>query len=211
VKRGRRGDRPAVKAAKAGQFRQADRRKRSKAPVMSADERAAMLAGLGDGDVPAFLLDEKVDFRMELDVWKDQAPHLKRMNALQKPDRYTFAIYCVHMADWIRATLDIRKNGATYKARSTITKDVLHKLNPMVRVRNDAERAILDLATRFGLDPLSRFKLVGIQAGLVGQGMLPGLLEGDGAQKRVDEPQQEDGERPTGMLTRSAAPPPRAN
>jgi hypothetical protein len=105
---------------------------------MSADERAAMLAGLGDGDVPAFLLDEKVDFRMELDVWKDQAPHLKRMNALQKPDRYTFAIYCVHMADWIRATLDIRKNGATYKARSTITKDVLHKLNPMVRVRNDA-------------------------------------------------------------------------
>jgi P27 family predicted phage terminase small subunit len=151
---------------------------------MSADERAAMLAGLGDGDVPAFLLDEKVDFRMELDVWKDQAPHLKRMNALQKPDRYTFAIYCVHMADWIRATLDIRKNGATYKARSTITKDVLHKLNPMVRVRNDAERAILDLATRFGLDPLSRFKLVGIQAGLVGQGMLPGLLEGDGAQKR---------------------------
>jgi P27 family predicted phage terminase small subunit len=178
---------------------------------MSADERAALLAGLGEGEVPAFLLDDQFDFRMELEVWKDQAPHLKRMNALQKPDRYTLAIYCVHMADWIRATLDIKENGATYKARSTITKDVLHKLNPMVRVRNDAERAILDLATRFGLDPLSRFKLVGIQAGLAGQGFLPGMFEGDGAQKPAAEPQKEEGEPPTGMLARSAAPPPRPN
>lgn len=180
---------------------------------MSAEERAQLLANLGEGEVPAFMLSEEVDFRLELEIWKDQAPHLRRLNALAKLDRYTLAIYCVHMADWIRATLDIRKNGATYKARSTITKDVLHKLNPMVRVRADAEKAILDLASRFGFDPMSRFKLVGVQSGLAGQGFLPGMFDADGQPKpaAAAETEQEDSGAPTGMLARSATPLPRPN
>jgi P27 family predicted phage terminase small subunit len=179
---------------------------------MSPEERAQLLASLGEGEVPAFLLSDDADFRLELEVWKDQAPSLRRLNALAKIDRYSLAMYCVHMADWIRAVLDIRKNGATYKARNTINKDVLHKLNPMVRVRDMAEKHILELAARFGLDPISRFKLVGIQAGLAGQGFLPGVFDGDGAQKPPPaETEQEDSSAPTGLLARSATPPPRPN
>jgi P27 family predicted phage terminase small subunit len=208
MKRGRRRDAPAVKKAKAGHFRKPEKRDRSKATKLSADERAQMLAGLQEGEVPAFLLNG-ADFRLEIQIWKDLAPDLKRINALAKLDRFGFAMYCVHMADWVTATLHIKKNGATYKSRNTINKDVLHKLSPMVRVREIAERHILELGARFGLDPTNRFKLVAAQAGLAGQGMLPFGDSGAGKPPSpATAPEAERPEVPTAFLSRNSSEPP---
>lgn len=172
---------------------------------MSADERAQLLSGLGEGEVPSFLLDEKGDFRKEVEIWKELSTDLRRINALARLDRFGFAMYCVHMADWIRATLHIKEHGATYKARNTINKDVLHKINPMVRVREIAERHILELGARFGLDPMNRFRLIGVQSGLAGQGFLPGLTPPDDKPKPQVDKQEESGAA-TGALARAATP-----
>lgn len=177
---------------------------------MTADERAQLLAGLGEGEVPAFLLTEETDFRLELEIWKELSTDLRRINALARLDRFGFAMYCVHMADWIRATLHIKEHGATYKARNTVNKDVLQKLSPMVRVREIAERHILELGARFGLDPANRFKLVGIQAGLAGQGFLP--FGGEPGQKKPDSEEESEAapQAATGFLANNAATPPQS-
>lgn len=209
---GRRPQPKAVKEAKDGRFHAPDKRtRRKKKPSIPAQERAQLLATLPDGEVPSFLVNDG-DFGMELRIWKDLAGDLKRINALQRLDRFSLAMYCVHMADWIRATIDIREHGATYKAKSTITKDWLHKLNPMVKVREIAEKHILDLAARFGLDPTSRFSLIKTQAGLA-QGMLP---FGDNPPAAAEEgaavpaPAQES-EDVTGIMGRKGALPPTAH
>jgi P27 family predicted phage terminase small subunit len=209
VKRGRKGDSPKVKAAKAGHFRKPERRTRVKPGTLSAAERAQMLSGLPDGEVPAFLT-AGGDFRLELQIWKDLSVDLKRINALARLDRFGFAMYCVHMADWITATLHIKKNGATYEARNTLNHDVLQKLSPMVKVREIAERHILELGARFGLDPTNRFKLVAAQAGLAGQGMLP---FGDAQEKptATGSVVNDEKENPTGFLGRKSTAPPRAH
>jgi P27 family predicted phage terminase small subunit len=209
VKRGRKSDRPAVKKAKAGHFRKPESRARrpKKLPTLSVEERAQMLAGLPDGEVPEFFT-EGGDFRQEVKIWKDLSADLHRINALQRLDRYGFAMYCVHMADWIKATLEIKIHGPTYKARNTINGDVLHKLSPWVKVRETAEKHILALAGSFGLDPMSRFKMLGVQAGLAGQGFLPFDREPAKAETAASEGEGED-IAPTGILARSASPPPR--
>lgn len=200
-----------MKRAKTGHFRNPEKpmgRKREKAQKLTAEARAQLLAGLPEGEVPAFLT-ETTGFDMELQIWRDLSPDLRRINSLARLDRFGFAMYCVHMADWIRATLDIKAKGETYKARSTITKDWLLKMNPMVKVREIAEKHLLELGARFGLDPTSRFKLVGLQAGLAGQGFLP---FGDGADKPApDAPQEEPAARPTGFLADNSSTPPRPN
>lgn len=168
---------------------------------MSAEERAQLLASLPAGELPGFMIDEA--FKLELEIWKELSTDLRRINALARLDRYAFAMYCVHMADWISATLDIKKNGATYKARNTINKDVLHKLSPMVRVREIAEKHILEIGARFGLDPMNRFKLIAAEALGGGQGNLPFCEPAPEAGKDVSAP--------TAFLVNNASPVPRAH
>lgn len=168
---------------------------------MSAEDRAALLASLPDGELPGFMVDDA--FKLELEIWKELSSDLRKINALARLDRYAFAMYCVHMADWITATLDIKKRGATYKARNTINKDVLHKMNPMVRVREIAERHILEIGARFGLDPMNRFKLIAAEALGGGQGNLP---FGDPV-----PPADQDKAQATGFLANNASPVPRPN
>lgn len=200
MKRGRKGDSPETKTAKDGHFRKPERRARSKfKSALSAEERAQVLASLKEGEVPSFMMDQRFD--MELKIWTELAPDLRRINALANLDRFGFAMYCVHMADWVAATLDIKKNGPTYKSRNTITKDVLHKLNPMVRVRDIAEKHILDIGGRFGLDPFNRFKLIAAEA--FGGGQLPLPFGGQAAEPDPEQPSA----APTGFLKNNASTP----
>lgn len=143
-------------------------------------------------------------FDEALQIWKDLSPGLKRLNALSHPDRYAFAMYCVHVANWIEAEREIRKHGATYIARNSVNGDELQKLSPWVRVREISERHILEIGSRFGLDPYNRFKLLKEEA-LVPQGFLPGM--GNEAPP-ASQPEQEDSGAATGALARAASPPP---
>jgi P27 family predicted phage terminase small subunit len=204
--RGRKGDSPEVKTKKAGRFRKPDARQRRKKPAMSVEQRAEMIAALTDGQIlnpPSFMLEGR-DFDLALQVWKELAPDLDRLNALARPDRYTFAMYCVHMGDWIDAVRELNANGPTYIARNTVNGDELQKLSPWVKVRELAEKNILKIGERFGLDPSNRFKMIRDEALIAGQ---RNLFE------RVGAPPAPDNEMgsPTGFLARTATPPPRPN
>lgn len=189
---------------RAGKFRKPDARKR-KPSIMSAEERAGLIAQLTDGQIvnpPGFMLEGR-DFDMALTVWRELAPDLDRINALARPDRYSFAMYCVHMADWIEAVLEINKSGPTYIARNTVNGDELHKLSPWVKVREIAARHVLDIGARFGLDPANRFKLIRDEALIAAQG---NLFENRTVPSAIVEEDATTGD-PTGFLKRSASPP----
>lgn len=211
---GRRGDSKTAKKAKAGHFRTPDTRDRRKSAKskrpgqlkLSNEARAELLASLPAGEIPDFMAKAKDGaFDEALHVWKDLSPGLKRLNALSHPDRYAFAMYCVHVANWIEAEREIRKNGATYIARNSVNGDELQKLSPWVRVREISERHILEIGARFGLDPYNRFKLLKEEA-LVPQGFLPGL--GDDNKPPAAATEQEESGAATGALSRASTPPP---
>lgn len=165
--RGRKPDAPALQAAKGNPGR---RRKTKETP---ADRAAALLAAPPTSSdplaPPAFLADTKL--RPALAIWCELVPELRRLNLLAPLDRHTFAMYCVHLADWIAATKDISNNGHSYTAQNVTGTGELNRLNPAVRARELAERHILDIGSRFGLDPASRYKLLRDQGAVPSGGL----------------------------------------
>jgi P27 family predicted phage terminase small subunit len=200
--RGRKGASPKIKAAKASSFRAADKPKRKKVRFRSAEERAALLASLGAGDTlaPPEFMAESVEFDGALSVWRELAPDLQRIAALTNLDRYTLAIYCVHMADWIEATRDIKQNGTAHTVK-TVSGDRMERLRPAVKIRELAERHIMEIGERFGLNPSARYKMLRDEAIVAGQGNLFGP-------RAPDDPAAPPVDKPTGMMARAASPAP---
>lgn len=174
--RGRKPDRPGLQEKK-GNPRQ---RRRSRGPgKVSAETEASKLSAVApasDGSPvadagapkikparlhPKFL--EEPRLKEAFAIWMELEPDLKRLHLLQPLDRHTFAMYCVHMADWIIATRDIQKRGH-WKNVKNVNGEPMPRLNPMVKVREIAERHILDIGARFGLDPSNRYRLLRDQA-----------------------------------------------
>lgn len=190
--RGRKPDAPGLQAAK-GNPRQRKARKQR-----TAEERAAVLAAAtvqGDSFGPPEFMGESSAFDAAIAVWKELSPELKRIGLLERLDRYSFAMYCVHMADWIGATRDIADHGAHYRAKN-VNGDTIERMRPSVKVREIAERHIIDHGERFGLNPQTRFKLLRDQS-LIPQG---GLFDTNQPPAKA-EPESID-ESPVGIMAR---------
>lgn len=160
--RGRKPDPTGLQAAKG----HPGKRTRKKARPPTAEETAAQVAiaeaaAEALAEHPKFMSDPRV--KEALTIWRELEGDLKRLHLLDRLDRHTFAMYCVHMADWITATRDIQKRGH-WKNVKNVNGDHLPRLNPMVKVREIAERHILEIGARFGLDPANRYKLLRDQA-----------------------------------------------
>lgn len=172
--RGRKKDLPARRAAKEKAKGYPGKRSNKRSRV-SAEESAGALATAAPVSTgspvaavkrvvalhPKFLSEPRL--KEALAIWTELEPDLKRLNLLQPLDRHTFAMYCVHMADWIIATRDIQKRGH-WKNVKNVNGEPMPRLNPMVKVREIAERHILDIGARYGLDPANRYKLLRDQA-----------------------------------------------
>lgn len=191
----RRPDPPGLQAAKGNPGRRKPAKTRAGALASTPGATADALS-------PPEFMDGAEDFAGALAVWRELAPELKRNNLLERPDRYTFAMYCVHMADWIDLTKKIATEGTHYEAEG-VTGQKLWRLNPAVKAREIAERHILEIGPRFGLNPADRYKLLKDQSaakfGLfdrVPDGKDDGAKEGDGV------------DNPVGLLGRAAASPP---
>lgn len=140
--------------------------RRKGAKKAAAEERAAALAsappsGTDKLSPPAFM--EGAKFETERAVWNELVTELRKMNLLHRLDRYTLAMLCTHIADWIGATNDIKDNGTHYEAENVNGKPLM-RLNPAVKVREIAEKHILDIGGQFGMNPFQRYKLLRDQA-----------------------------------------------
>lgn len=131
------------------------------------------------------------DFAGALDAWRRIAPQLARVNVLTPSDADAFARYCVHLADWVRLTKVIRKEGETQSV-TTVSGDLMVRLRPEFKARELAERRVLELEDRFGLSPRYRLDLYRDMNALnVPVGDLfsrPGEPEPDQAAEQTDGP-----------------------
>lgn len=221
--RGRKPDTAAMQDAKGNPGK---RQRARKAKPASADQRAAQLAS-APADLnatagklaapishPKFLAEPKM--KEALAIWKELAPELVRLHLLDRLDRYSFALYCVHLADWIVATRDIQQRKQWMNVKN-VNGDMMPRLNPSVKVRELAERHILEIGARFGLDPANRYRLMRDQAAAPlpqgNAGDQPGLpLEGEPGAGNRDASSIDDGAppNPLGLMNDIASRPPGA-
>lgn len=208
--RGRRGDPPQVEAAKGYPGRR-------KTKVDKAIERQRHLAELlaaapGDGDgvlTPPRFLDQR--FAAALAVWRDYVPRLAKIHLFEALDRYSFALFCVAVGEWLEANEDIAATGYSMKVR-TVSGDYMPRENPSVSRREAASKIVFEMSKRFGLTPLDRANLYRSHAELPGRG---GLFAGGGARPDADGPPASEPAAPAaerdeaiGMLGRFDSPPP---
>ena len=119
----------------------------------------------GTGKARRFLPPDWLENPIAKRIWSDLADELVRLNFLRATDRTSFARYCEHCAKWISASAVIAKEGDHYDA-TTVTGETLKRLHPMVKVREIAEKHLVELEDRFGLTPLARQKMLRDQSAL---------------------------------------------
>lgn len=205
--RGRKPDSAARQAAKGNPSTKGSRPRASKKDKRTAEQRAAVLASVQQ-DHPKFLADHRL--KAALDIWRELEPDLRRLHLLDRLDRHTFAMYCVHMADWITATRDIQNRGH-WKNVKNVNGEPMPRLNPMVKVREIAERHILEISSRFGLDPANRYKLLRDQAAAPKAQDLFSSVPGQpaaGASPPASGPEPDELPSPIGLMDDLASRPP---
>lgn len=205
--RGRRGDPPEVQAAKGHPGR---RKTKVEKQIEKAKHMAELLASApsasADGLAPPVFLDER--FAPALYVWRDFAPRLHKLNLLDHLHRYTFAMFCVAVGDWIAAREDLAAKGDWFMVR-TVSGDVMPRPNPSRDIADRSLKTALELSKRFGLTPYDQANLFKEHAasplgGLFGDRAQPGAGE-RGGEAQAAAPQADD---VVGMLSRMDAPPP---
>ncbi len=86
--------------------------------------------------------------------WERIAPELARLAILTALDRAALAAYCSCWGRWVEAERHVREHGMTVRAPRGI------KINPSVRIANNALQFLLKFAAEFGLTPSSRSRIV---------------------------------------------------
>lgn len=137
-----------------------------------------------------------------LGVWHRITPELRRLNILSTSDADVFGRYCQHFAEWIEAADTIKREGSTVLVKMTNSDERMPRLHPAVRVRDLAEKHLIDIEDRFGGSPLARYRLIAQQAAH------PGAW-GDLFAQKPDSPAEptaaaaSSGTSPIGMLQRA--------
>jgi len=129
-------------------------RRKSKAATVATPKRAVKPV---DATLPAML--KAREFSAARGVWERIAPELIRSNIMAPTDFEAFARYCVHVADWIDLSKTIQKEGRTQVVKTTAGDDMV-RLHPAVKARELAEKRMIDLEDRFGLNPRYRMAIM---------------------------------------------------
>lgn len=133
---------------------------------------AKLLASAADPSdlqaLPVFINDKRLAPAIE--VWKEYAPRLDKLQLLTTLDRHLFAMFCIYVAEFALANRDILDKGYSVMvttvagSKSKAKGSQMPRLNPSVDRRDHAAKMMLDLAGKFGFTPLDRAKLIGLHA-----------------------------------------------
>ena len=96
----------------------------------------------------------------EVGVWNRVVPELRRLNMLAPSDADVFARYCRHFATWLDACATLDREGHTALVKMTNSEERMPRLHPAVKVRELAEKHLVEIEDRFGGSPLARFRLI---------------------------------------------------
>ena len=156
----RRPDTAALQAAKGNPNRR-------KSATTKREERALALAALlvqsigidQANDPPVLIAHDPVAVAM----WRELAPVLVKTHRLQPQHRPIFTTFCTYYAQYILANDELRGKGWTQNVR-TVAGGIMNRINPMVRIRDDAHKKCLELSKLFGLTPADEYSLFKGQA-----------------------------------------------
>lgn len=140
---------------------------RRKAPTPTATPKRS--AKVEDASVPYVLKGR--EFADARKVWDRIAPDLVRSNIMAPTDFEAFGRYCVHVADWAELSKTIKKEGRTQEVK-TVGGDVMVRMHPAVKARELAEKRMVELEDRFGLNPRYRMAIMRDMSALPGLGSL---------------------------------------
>ncbi len=98
-------------------------------------------------------------------IWDLLAPDLSSLRFLRDTDKFAFARYCEHVAQWWLLTKDIEENG--FSAVTESNHVTMERLRPAFLVRERLEKNLISLEDRFGLNPAARQQILQRLAGLV--------------------------------------------
>ena len=118
---------------------------RKRAPTIADVEMSPLLKGAA--------------YRQARTIWARIAPDLSRNNMLAPSDVDALARYCIHLEEWSTHTATLRKEGSTQEVKTT-SGDVMIRLHPAAKLREIAEKRLLDLEDRFGLNPRHRLAIL---------------------------------------------------
>lgn len=138
---------------------------KTKKKMTKAEREAKRLAGLlaeapaaagGRLAPPAFIANPRLAPAYKF--WKDHAEQLHDLGTLEQLDRFTFAMFCVYVAEFIAAEDDILATGYSVKVK-TVSGDLMPRENPSVARRDHAAKMILEMSRLFGLSKIDRINL----------------------------------------------------
>jgi P27 family predicted phage terminase small subunit len=92
------------------------------------------------------------------DLWAKLHADLDSARFLARTDHAALARYCTYLADWIKFTKVLEKEGMTYVTSSEHVKDMV-RARPEVRFRRECEANLQSLENVLGLNPRFRFAL----------------------------------------------------
>lgn len=116
-------------------------------------------------------------------VWDRIAPELIKSNIMTPTDFEAFGRYCVHVADWAELSKTIKREGRTQTVKTT-SGDEMVRMHPAVKARELAEKRMIDLEDRFGLNPRYRMAIMRDMNALPGFG---GLFDRGGQDDKPDQ------------------------
>lgn len=138
---------------------------KKRARLTRAEREAKRLAGLladapassaGALAPPAFITDPRLAPAYKF--WKDHAEQLRDLGTLEHLDRFTFAMFCIYVAEFIAAEDDILASGYSVKVK-TVSGDLMPRENPSVARRDHAAKMIMEMSRLFGLSKIDRLNI----------------------------------------------------
>lgn len=101
----------------------------------------------GVPEVPPFLGDE------EKIIWNQLAPMINNMGVLANSDQLALAALCDATATWQKCIIFFKTNDVCYESKTAM------RIHPMLRIKDQSWKTMLQLLDRFGLNPAFRSKI----------------------------------------------------
>ena len=101
----------------------------------------------GIPEAPSFLGDD------EKKVWDLLAPMLNKMGVLASSDQLALAALCDATATWQNCIKFFNNNDLYYESKTAL------RAHPMLRIKDQSWKTMLQLLDRFGLNPAFRSKI----------------------------------------------------
>jgi P27 family predicted phage terminase small subunit len=92
-----------------------------------------------------------------LEEWRRIVPMLDEVKVLTDPDLVALANYCSTVSVAIRATIEVNKNLMAKHVNGA----AIRRVNPLVKVAQNARAECLRFAIEFGLTPAARSRIAG--------------------------------------------------